>query len=331
MPVIKRPAVKPALPKKKRAAKRIAPKTLEKMKSKTQALKEQQKLAAEAKKKKLAEYKEANRQNKLLEKKYGKVIAKKIKTSRRKKADKKRFTPQTDISADGRLDAMKKITEKNIEAIKNRIKTIEKAYERLEQQRFHPDNANPNKGMTVKFLTEAKTKKQFAKRGYQEGLIMSEKQYNDLLRRNRLAHKTAVNELNRMEFLSTLQTQERKLITIPQEYKEAHNATINLLAEKLQKEKISGYALKRMMNVVNSSINNTIQQQEVLKITNGSGKLQNLHAEISGKMLFTSIKKMNSKNFNKILKQLETNTRFLDATIDKPNRERELSWFFKNL
>ena len=38
-----------------------------------------------------------------------------------------------------------------IEALRNRIKTIDNAYKHLENQRYNPDNVNPEKGVFIKF------------------------------------------------------------------------------------------------------------------------------------------------------------------------------------
>lgn len=322
---------------KKRAAKRIASKTLEKMRQRTSA----KKLLAETEKArqleinkqlKLKEYREKQHENKLYEQKYGKYLNNLRKKKQAKIADKERFSPQTKLSEAERSKQMRNVTLERIDAQKKRIETIENAYKHLEYQRLYvPENNSPQKGMLIRFLTEAKTKEQWAKRGYQEGHVVTEKQYKDTIRRNRLAYNTAINELNRMEFLYSLKKQERWLSDRNMgEYKEAHASAINTLTKEYDRGRISGEVLKRYMSVLDSSVKRTIEQNRVLAKTKGT-EFFDLHAKVAGKALLSFLKESNIKNLDKSIKRFSLKMSAIEGTINKPNRSMELEWLYKNL
>lgn len=246
-------------------------------------------------------------------------------------ADKERFTPKISLSEAERSRTMRSITLDKIEALRNRIKTIDNAYKHLENQRYNPDNVNPEKGVFIKFLTEAKTPEQWAKRNYQEGHIVSFKEYKDLLRRNRLAHRTAVNELNRAEFLYSLKRQERWLSgRNVGDFKEAHTKAINVLAQRYERGQISSEYLKKFMSVLDSSVRGTLAQHRTLARTKGT-EYFDLHSRVTGKALLSFMKEANLKNFDRAVKNFELNMSAIAGTIDKPNRSVELEWMYKRI
>lgn len=315
----------------KRAAKRIAPKTLEKMRNRTA---EKERMNAEKEKNKilkLKEYREKTQEDLQYEARYGKLLSNLRKQKRSKIADKERFTPKIGLSEAERSKNMRNITQEKIDALKERINSIDNAWKHLESQKYVPDNNNPQKGMLIKYLTEAKTKKQWKERGYQEGHIVSEKQYKDALNRNRLAYNTAVNELNRAEFLYSLKRQERWLSgKNVGEFKEAHAKAIDVLSQRYERGQINGETLKKFMSVLDSSVKRTLEQHRTLANTKGS-EYFDMHSRVAGKVLLSFLKEANLKNFKESANKFELKMSAIAGTIDKPNRSVELEWLYKRL
>jgi hypothetical protein len=315
----------------KRAAKRIAPKTLDKMRAKTA---EKERINAERERNhqlKLKEYREKIQENAQNEAKFGKFINNLRKKRLAKIEDKERFTPKIGLSEIERSKNMRNITQEKIDTLKNRINTIENAWKRLDNQKYVPDNNNPQKGMLIKFQKEATTKEQWAKRGYQEGLIVTEKQYKDALNRNRSAYNTALNELNRAEFLYSLKRQERWLSgKNVGEFKEAHAKAIDVLAQRYERGQINGDALQKFMSVIDTSVKKTLEQHRILAKTKGSEYFDS-HARVTGKALLSFLKEANLKNLNESTKRFELKMSAIAGTIDKPNRAAELEWLYRNI
>lgn len=337
-PVVKAPVGKP------KRLKKIAPGTLKNMRQRTaekvgernrlfaEKVAERRKLRLEKANRraaKLYEYDLMNQESKAFEAKYGKVLNNLRKKKIAKAADKERFTPKISLAEADRSKSARSTTQKSIAALKERINAIDNAYKHLESQKHTIDNAMPHKGMLIEFTGEAKTQRQLKARGNREGVIVSEKQYKDMLRRNRLAHQTAVNELNRAEFLYSFKRQERWLSGKNiGGFKEAHTKAINALAQRYERGQISGDALKKFMSVLDSSVKQTINQHRVLAKTKGTTYFDD-HARVAGKALLSFMKEANLKNFDKAVDRLNYKMSALGSTLDTPKRAVELEMFYR--
>lgn len=251
---------------------------------------------------KLKEYRERDQQAAINEAKYGKFLNNIRKKIVRKIKDAERFSPKISLSPEGRSKQMRSITLDKINAMKERINVIAEQGKYLEKQKYYPEN--PFKGLyTIKYKKEV-TGEKLRERGYQEGKHITEKQYKELVYRNKQAHETAVEELNRMEFLYSLKRQERWLSgKNVGDFKDIHEKTINYLIKKYERGSISAERLKELMLVIDSGVKSVIAQNRLLQKTKLTTH-NDLHSRVVGLVLADFIRTGNLGEFNRTINSI---------------------------
>lgn len=271
----------------KRAAKRVAPKTLEKMR---QARAE----------------KELERQN-----------LEKLKTYNKLK--------EITLDSKNRSREFKESTQKNIEAIEQRIKQIEQQRSHLKGQ---PSPSNLfGESLVLEYRTKAKNKntinarKELVKKPLNttDGIIMAEKTRKDLLKRNERVLDRTIKKKERMDALYSLKRQERWLSGKNLgEFKEVHEKVIDYFFKNYEKGKLSYPQLQKIISQIDYCVKSAIFQNNLL-IKVRSPESIDLHSKIVGKVLMSFAKDL---NYGKMVGSLEIIKHDIESR-DEVNRRLE--------
>lgn len=282
----------------KRAAKRIAPKTLEKMRERR---KEENKRLEEIGRKKLEDLKkEQEKQNRVFE----------IKQKR--------------------TEALRKINEEGLKNQQNREKNIfNKLKNKIKDKMFYTEKDWSTK---VRSATQEKIEElnnTINKLEQEEKKILKSLEVIDIPSYRRpLAEnfKKKHNELNsriiernKIQFFYSLKRQDRWMSGRNLgDFRETHEIAVKSLMKRYETGRLSGTDLKNGIQAIEASVKEVIRQnRQLLKLR--STENIDVHSRIAGKALLKFIKNLDSRKLNEALATL-------DATINEPGNTVKLLW-----
>lgn len=213
-----------------------------------------------------------------------------------------------------------------LKAKEDRIKQIEDQRNHLLSQQKYD---NPYRGaMLVEYKTEAKTDATLKARGGKssEGKIMSEKKYNELLKRNKIILDKKVKDSEASNLYQSFSKQRSALSKAGLgEFTETYDKVVDYIRKKHNKGKIDYAKASNLMNQIGDLVEHAIKQNNLLYRIKSTENLD-LHSRVISKILVDFIKK---RDYPEMIRTMNMITKDIQERRGFTTTLYELDRFYK--